>query len=368
MIDWNTLPFDQASLENYLSSLYDTAVSVLNVRPLKEGNGNGAIKAFGYGYSLRITLSKDGNHQEVVLHTTPRDRFGHHRRSDQARDMLLDYDNFNELPRHIPALDVGAFTGDYRLLSLGWAEEFFLVTPFVDGKPYARDLQRIARQEVATARDELRVLAMADYLAEIHARKQPDGDYYKRRLRDLLGHGEGILAMTDSYPPDLEFAPAYHLVGIEQRCLRWRWEINHRAHRLSQVHGDFHPWNIRFQGDEPGDFITRGRSRGAWGEPADDLTALSINFILFSLRHYGRYQEPFRRLFSEFWRRYLEKTGDHEVLEVVQPFFVWRALMLANPAWYPDLKAAVRRYLFDFIGNLLMTKTFDPTREDGYLE
>jgi aminoglycoside phosphotransferase (APT) family kinase protein len=43
------------------------------------------------------------------------------------------------------------------------------------------------------------------------------------------------------------------------------------------VHGDFHPWNILFQNDC--DFAVLDRSRGEWGDPADDVAPLTINYL-----------------------------------------------------------------------------------------
>lgn len=101
---------------------------------------------------------------------------------------------------------VGGFTKEGELLSLGRAEEFLHLTRYVPGRPYALDLQRIASSEELSDFDENRAVALADYLADIHARKKPDPVLYRRRIRDLLGHGEGIMGMMDGYPPD--FAPA----------------------------------------------------------------------------------------------------------------------------------------------------------------
>jgi hypothetical protein len=107
------------------------------------------------------------------------------------------------------------------------------------------------------------------------------------------------------------------------------------------------------------DFTLLDRSRGEWGEPGDDLTAMSINYIFFSLQAYGKLEGPFRRLFLLFWERYLELTGDEEVLKVVQPFYAWRGLVIASPIWYPNLPQEVRKRLFNFVKNVLDTEIFD---------
>jgi hypothetical protein len=124
-----------------------------------------------------------------------------------------------------------------------------------------------------------------------------------------------------------------------------------RTERLSQVHGDFHPWNILFK--ENSEFNLLDRSRGKWGEPADDVVALSINYLFFSLLKEGGINGVFFKLFNIFWNQYLENTKDKEILQVCSPFFVWRSLVLASPIWYPDLKLVIRKKLFRFIENIL---------------
>jgi len=209
------------------------------------------------------------------------------------------------------------------------------------------------------------VLALADYLAEIHAEKKSAPLLYQRRIRDLLGHGEGIMGILDNYPSDLDFAPPGRLETIEKRCVAWRWRIRDAVHRLSQVHGDFHPWNVLFQ--EGTEFMLLDRSRGAWGEPADDLSSMSINFVFFSLRRSGVLSGPFRRLHRLLWERYTERTEDEELLTVIQPFYAWRALVLASPVWYPHLQLSVREALFRFAENILDTDRFSPEDVNRYL-
>ncbi|MEM2962394.1 MAG: aminoglycoside phosphotransferase family protein, partial [Candidatus Bathyarchaeia archaeon] len=96
------------------------------------------------------------------------------------------------------------------------------------------------------------------------------------------------------------------------------------------------------------------RSRGEWGEPADDIAAMTINYIFFSLRYNdGEFTEPFTRLVEAFLDAYIGETDDEEILEVIQPFYAWRALVLASPLWYPDLPEGVRRRLINFIFQVL---------------
>ena len=173
------------------------------------------------------------------------------------------------------------------------------------------------------------------------------------------------MGLLDSYPSKLAAAPPQRLKTIEEQCVAWRWRIKALHHRLSQVHGDFHPWNVLFQ--DGTEFALLDRSRGKWGEPADDVSAMTINYILFSLRQERALAGPFRRLYAIFWESYLEATQDHELLGVIQPFYAWRALVVASPVWYPSLPSSVRETLFGFIENVLDQDHIDPLRIDDYL-
>ena len=135
-------------------------------------------------------------------------------------------------------------------------------------------------------------------------------------------------------------------------------------HRLRQVHGDFHPWNILFR--EGVDFQVLDRSRGEFGDPADDVACLSLNYLFFSLQRNGRLEGCFETLFQSFWRRYLEHSGDREMLNVVAPFFAFRCLVMAHPLWYPDLPADVRQALVSFALNVLLGDPFDFDRVNAY--
>jgi hypothetical protein len=183
---------------------------------------------------------------------------------------------------------------------------------------------------------------------------------YRRQIRQLVGHSECIMGLADHYPADDPVAPPARLSAIEKRCVDWRWSISPRAHRLRVVHGDFHPWNILFQPD--GGLQVLDRSRGCYGEPADDVTCLTANYLFEALRQTGGFDGPFAALFRRFWQRYLERSGDREMLEVAAPFFAFRGLVLANPVWYPNLDAGLRERLFGLIEGLLANERFEPER------
>jgi len=352
------------NLEPYLSSILGTPARVLRLAILGEKLETGAIKGYGYGVPVLVEFEAGGAARKVVVETVSAGPFGHEHMSDRAQMLLWDHDAFNRLPRHARSIDVGAFRKEGTLLSLGGVEEFFLLTEYVEGKGYIHDFARLQEGGRITDLDLARADALCDYLVDIHGRRGSDPGLYARRIRELLGHGECIMGLTDSYPPRHGFITRDLLEAVEHRCVAWRWRLKDRTHRLCRVHGDFHPYNILFR--EGTDFSIIDRSRGEWGEPADDITSITGNYLFSSLQSNGRLAGAFEILFRRFWERYLEKTGDTEILEVAAPFFAFRGLVMASPVWYPTLAEDVRRKLFAFLQATLDAEVFDPARVNEY--
>jgi len=357
------------ALREYLSSLYKSDAEIIRIWRLgsEESGSSKDLKGFGYGSPYVVEFRANGEVKRVVLQTMRSEGFGHDHFSDRAQILLWQHSTFNKLPQHVRSIDVGAFAVDGSCMkSVGDCNEFFILTELVDGRLYHSDLDRIKEAGQISALDEQRCLALSDYLVKIHEEKHDAPWLYVRRARELIGHGECIMGLLDSYPPNLDFVPESDLVNIERDCDVWRWRLKRKAHRLAQVHGDFHPWNVLFR--ENTDFTVLDRSRGEWGEPADDVTAMSINYIFYSLQKYGELAGVFDRLFRLFWDNYLQKTGDEEILEVVQPFYAWRGLVVASPVWYPHLSIDVRIRLLNFVKNVLHFERFDLDNVNSYVE
>ncbi len=350
-------PFSAQALADYLSAVHGASVRNVRVTPL--GGGRQGDKGYGYGIPLRLDYELDGSPRRAVLESVRPGAFGHEHMADRAQLMLWAHGAFNRLPRHVASLDVGAVRRGGGLVPLGEAEEFFMLADFVDGREYADDLLRLRSGGALAPLDLERADALCDYLVQIHALRGPEPSLYIRRIRELVGHGECIFGVSDSYPEGYPL-----LERIEQLCVQWRWKLKPKSHRLRQVHGDFHPWNLLFR--EGADFSALDRSRGEWGEAADDLTCLTLNYLFFSLQRSGRLEGAFETLWRRFWERYLERSGDREILEVAAPFFAWRALVMANPTWYPSLGQPLRQRLLRFAVRVLDDERFEPSRANEY--
>ncbi|MBI4400850.1 MAG: phosphotransferase [Nitrospirae bacterium] len=353
-------------LEQYLHQRFGPAVELLAFGPIGQETSASALKQYGYGMPIRLTFRVGGVTRQAVLETMNPGPFGHEHPADRAQALLWDFDSYGRLSRHVKALDVGAFTSGGSLFSVAPAREFFVLTDWADGASYHLDLDRLARTGRLLPLDRDRARTLARYLVGIHRVKRRDPNLYRRRLRELIGHGECIMGLTDSYPARFGFITEDLLRSIEEACNRWRWRLRNRTGRLSQVHGDFHPWNVLFR--RRVDFSALDRSRGEWGEPADDVTAMTINYLFFSLRRWGTLRGPFEVLFREFWDRYLAESGDRAVAETAAPFFAFRGLVIASPLWYPDLTLKVRQDIFRFIQNVLAAERFEPGEVNRYCE
>ncbi len=350
-----------AQLVDYLRRAGHPDAALVDLRLL--GDTSGGLKSYGYGRPLKVTFKSGGREQVLVFRTMSPDPFGHNRRSARAETLMLAFDTFAQIPRHIRAVDLGAFTAEGTMVSIGTGEAF-LVTDYVDGELYADDLHRLQKAEQATDVDRARAAALAGYLAELHRDRRPAEDY-ARAIRDTIGGGEGIFGLCDSYQAGLARIPLHRLNDIEMSLIRWRWRLRDYHHRAARTHGDFHPFNILFRAGA--DFSVLDCSRGGVGDPADDVTCLSLNYLFFALTARGTFTGPLRELWQVFWQTYLTASGDRELVTVVAPFFTWRALVLASPVWYPNVDEEIRDRLLIFVERLLAGARFDPHTIDALL-
>ncbi len=325
-----------------------------------------AIKKLGSGVQgsgfLVDIRGADGMKSYVVKALVP-EGLGHDYPSDRASVFLLDFDEFKNLPKHVKALDVLAEMDDSSIQSIGGGKEYYLLMEQASGRHYFHDLSRLSEQDTLTQTDRARINAMASYLAEIHAVKKSSKTLYWRKLRDTVGHGECLMGVFDTYPDGT--LPFEEMRAIIRQSVDWVYALKPKHKRLSQIHGDFHPGNIWF--NDTDDFILLDRSRGPWGEPADDVTALTINYIFFSVMRYGDLRGTFRESLELFIDVYIKASGDVEITDVAALFFAFRAIVIANPVFYPELTTDARQSLIRFAKSVLADDSFKVERINDYI-
>jgi len=345
-------------IRELLRRLVGRPVDVLGITGIAEDRADGELKQVGYGEPALVSYRVDGEPRRAVFRTMGPNWFGHDRRSDRANMALLAADTYDEVPRHIRVLDVGALDRRGELVSLRDSGEFYLLTTYVDGELYAKDLRRIERERAVRSLDVARAQTLASYLAELHRQPMHDSPKcYERAIRDLIGSGEGIFGIADSYPHDGEVS-IERVAAIEQQCVALRTSLRRRTHRLRRTHGDFHPYNLLFR--EGVDFSVLDASRGGVGDPADDVAALAINYFFGAAVHTNSWDGALGRLWQAFFDAYLGETKDDELLEVIAPFLAWRALVLASPVWYPGISPTARDTILRLAEGALASSRFEP--------
>jgi hypothetical protein len=360
-------------LEGALASVAASLVPggrLVSYEPLQPDAAAGvdAEKALGYGNPVRITVEDEaGCVRSFVFRTEAENEFGHQRRSDRMAEALVSWDLFNRLPDHVRAVDVGAL-GAAGPVSLRAAGEPYLVTEWIEGTRYADDLRRISRTATLGPLDLARAEALARWLVALHAEQRDDPGGWRRAIRDLVGAGEGIFGIVDGYPPETPAAPPERLQALEERCLAWRWRLRGRPRRLARTHGDFHPFNILFR--DGGDGLRLAlldASRGGQGDPADDVTALAVNYVFFAAERRAAWRPALALLWRRFWEVYLAGTRDPGVLDTAPPFLAWRALVVACPRFYPGLGAPARDLLLSLAERALDAGRLDLDLPDRLL-
>ncbi len=346
---------NKKSIENYIRELFGGDARDVAIRKLGAGvQGAGFLVEVTTGSGMKSYVIK-GLFPEGLEHDYP---------SDRAGAFLLDLDEFGNLPNHVKAIDVLSEMKDGSVRSIGGGREYYLLMEQARGRDYFHDLASMAGKKRLEGHDIRKIESMTSYLAGIHKVKKDSRTLHWRKVRDTIGHGECLMGVFDTYPDNtISYG---EMAAIEKKCVDWRAKLKPLYGRLCQVHGDFHPGNIWFQ--DEADFILLDRSRGPWGDAADDVTALTINYIFFSIKNCGMVQGAYREALALFYENYIQATGDRELSEVVAPFYAFRGAVVANPAFYPEVTPEGRRKILNFVNGVLDDRSFNIDKVNEYIE
>ncbi|CCO24888.1 phosphotransferase family protein [Maridesulfovibrio hydrothermalis] len=351
-------------LKKYLKEAFGSETVLVDYGDIGSLDKQG-MKGFGYGKPLLVRFEVDGKQQETVISIMKGDNYGHQFYWDRAAILMFQYETSASLSRHVKPMGIGYINRSGEMRPLQDPGEFFILNEKLEGYDYFHDLDRIRKGRFLD-QDKDNAAQLALWLAEIHSSKKEDPHLYTRRIRDLIGSSECIMGLVDeAFDHPCEFFSRERFINLEKKLIDWRWKLAKYTHRLCAVHGDFHPWNVLIGG--PDGFSVLDRSRGEWGEAAGDLSCMATNYILFGIYGGGDFSEDFRTLYMTYFDKYLEQTGDIEVLKVLAPFFVFRGLVIASPVWYPDHPVEVRNSLLRFIENVLEDEVFDYAGFERYM-
>jgi len=365
---------EKEKLRDYLSKVFSSDITITNIEKLGEG-----FHAEGF---LIKTKNKEGQENQYVLKTFRGQGFGHDYPSDRANVVIRSLLDYNLLPNHIRAIDVGSIQDDDSLLSVGKPKDFFIIMEEAKGIDYWIDMHRMRDKGSLSEDDKRRIKLLANYIAKIHSIKY-NGDnsesLYKRVVRDFVGHGELTMGVIDTFPKKIDFASNQELVEIVKNMVEWWEKIKYKNERLTVVHGDFYQGNIWFDGEK---LVVLDRSRFRYGEPADDTACLTTNFITYSVFAFGEFKDPFKELLELFFMEYFKKRDDPELFKVSPLFHSFRALVCIHPLFYNAewLKnhgfngeriqslSDSKRKIINFIKNILNEDEFNIKKINSYLK
>jgi hypothetical protein len=349
-------------MRRYLKEREKASVRIIRYKRLGAG-------WHGAGYEIAYRVKGEIKH--VILRTQRPVGFSHEYSADRAKVFLLQHSLSKLVPKHVRSLDVGGYTPKGELVSIGGCREFFQIVEKIAGQEYMKDLEVIKQRGALTSADRRKAILLSNYLVALHKKrfKGPRDlarSIHRRHTRDAVGHGEMLMGVLDTYPNKVSWASKKDMMNLVGLAVKFRERIKDRHNRLRRMHGDFHPGNIIFKNDK--DFVVLDASRELWGEPADDLTTLAVNYIWFAVQQKEKFAGPFAELFHLFFDNYLRKTKDRGILEVVSLFFAFRGVVVIHPIFYPKQSILVRKKMLNFIKNVLSIKCFDLRKINRYLK
>jgi hypothetical protein len=227
---------------------------------------------------------------------------------------------------------------------------------------YEQDLWELRTLDKARRIDRARAHNLAVALSILHAeRGHPSG--YSRGLTQALSGPDGVPRFAEWLGDGHPILNPDRLEHLEIEIVHWRWLLRDKKHRTCRIHGSLRPDNIFFRGEE----CLLMEPSFKRGEPAQDVAAISLRWVLASLSSRGRFEGAARDVWDEFWAAYSTESGDSEILEVIPPFFAREVLELIALNAPDPLSEEMQRILVEFAEVMLAGRPFRPDHLDGIL-
>ncbi|MEU2424170.1 hypothetical protein ABZ619_24635 [Streptomyces sp. NPDC007851] len=310
-------------------------------------------KKHGMTRSVRVEVVRpDGDSAAFFLKAPHEALYGETLRSDRARELVWRMEGYPRIPGHVKAHAVSV-EGDRLVRVDRPVSNWCLMEPEMPGDLLADRLADLGSG--LFAKDPA---VMAAYLAELHVPVEDDGTLYRRSIRDTLSNA--TFRLIDSSTEHWGQRPAVHR-ELEHLLTDWRIRLPGNG-RLHRTHHDFHPWNIFLEGDNL--TVTGARLPGV-GDVSDDLAALLVNYIWFSLRTHRAFEGAYRQAYHDTVQTYLRLSGNTFARASYPPFLAKRLLVLINPAYYPRQPGWIVDALLDLTMAVLREEMDALTELDG---
>jgi len=106
---------------------------------------------------------------------------------------------------------------------------------------------------------------------------------------------------------------------------------------------------------EGGEMFVVDYSRMPWGEPGFDVGFWVSQYLL----NYHKYKNDyFRKLGQLFLDKYVERTGDKEIVKTMVYSLGLISVMYSSSTWVPGIDDGVRKSFYEHITEMLKRKEF----------
>lgn len=347
----NQIGINPEQLKKILEKTYKQRIKILKISKL--GNG---FMATGF----QIDFKADKEIKKIVIRTLRPVNFSNDYPADRMGSFWIQHHSAKLLPSHVKSLSIIGIEKKTKMIgAVDHYDEFIQLLEWAEGEEYFVDLERILKENKAGENDYKKVILLSNYLVKIHQKKfkgpkDQASSLYKRHTRDYAG-SRFIMDVLDTYPSEIFFTSWHKLHQLVFEVYKFREKSKNNFERLSKIHGDFHPGNIKFQ--DKNKFIILDASRVIWGEPADDVSCLGINYLWYALKQTGKFKGVFRDLFNIFWNNYLQKSDDKEINNILPLFIAIRSVVLKHPLYF-SVDDKIRKKLHIFSYHSLKTGDF----------
>jgi len=321
------------------------------------------IKKIGTGYhsdGFKLT-TKDG--LEFFLKRIKSNDVGFEFPERKIASLLVSQSMANRINHKSNIKSLGVFIHNIDFKEIPGADEeseIYQIQEFGgEGKSYLQILEGNTNKKNIDLKDKEEINKIIDYITEIHKIKHPSQDkkrldaVYNDFLRNVIGHPEYILQLFHDMPKDNTVLSPDKQGEFLTLMIENMHYFKNKSERLTAIHGDFWGANVFF--NDNASMYVIDHSRMPWGDPGFDVGLFMGSYII----SYHKTKNPyFKELANYFLERYIEKTGDKEVLNTMIYALGLIAVIYASPLHVPDISDETRKSVYLHIVKMLKQKRF----------
>lgn len=338
---------------NYTTQKFGQSTKVLEIKDL----GSGLVAD---AYKVSISL-KDGNRKDLVFRRLHGTGMSNDYLSDRIGYLLLQHEIAQHHPKHTKSLDVVVYGKELDTISVDGISDTFQVMEFSHGESYLKFIKKIGDKKELTKENRQIIEQIGRYLYELHSSKpihlseNVKKHLYWRHSQDFIA-SEVYLDIMDVWPNDQHF-DTEKKAEILKKLFLHRERTMDRYSRITKIHADFHPDNIRVKDDRSIEVLDATRTK--WGEAADDVASILANFIYYSIRSTKSLKGNYKEAYNLLTEQYLTLTADEDIQSLIPMYLAVRLLIVAHPVFFVDNTSEDIDLLIELAEDLLAKEEFE---------